>query len=72
DRHFTPKNEMMKKIFDGFLDQANSGVKDIAAALGVAASVFLPVRLVSHDLRLLGVLSRAEKEDWLILVDCDA
>jgi len=35
---------------------------DIAAALGVAPSVFLPVRLVSHDLRLLGVLSRAEKE----------
>jgi len=40
---------MMKKIFDGFLDQANSGIMDIAAALGVAPTVFLPVRLVSHD-----------------------
>jgi len=72
DRHFIPKNEMMKKLFDGFLDQPNSGVMDIATALGVEPSVFLPVRLVSHNLRLLGVLSRAEKEDWLILVDCDA
>jgi hypothetical protein len=45
---------------------------DIATALCVEPSVFLPVRLVSHDLRLLGVLYRAETEDWLILVDCDA
>ncbi|TGN99759.1 hypothetical protein PN36_33795 [Candidatus Thiomargarita nelsonii] len=40
DRHFTPKNEMMKKLFDGFLDQPNSGIMDIAAALGVAPSGF--------------------------------
>jgi len=71
DRHFTPKNEMMKKLFEGFLDKPDSGVKDIAKALAVNPSVFLPVRLVSHDLRLLGVLYRAPKEDWLILVDCD-
>jgi hypothetical protein len=72
DRHFIPKNEMMKKLFEGFLDQPNSEVMDIATVLSVEPSVFLPVRLVSHDLRLLGVLYRAEKEDWLILVDCDA
>ncbi|OWK36609.1 hypothetical protein FRUB_09172 [Fimbriiglobus ruber] len=31
----------------------------------------LPVRLVSHHLRLLGVLARREDADWLVLVDCD-
>jgi hypothetical protein len=71
DRHFTPKNEMMKKLFDGFLLKPKSGVMEIAAALGIEPSILLPVRLVSHHLRLLGVLYRAEKEDWLILVDCD-
>jgi hypothetical protein len=30
------------------------------------------VRLVSHHLRLLGVLARGEAEDWLVLVDPDA
>jgi len=71
DRHFTPKNEMMKKLFDGFFDQPKSGLIEIATTLDVEPSVLLPVRVVSHDLRLLGVLYRAEKEDWLILVDCD-
>jgi len=40
-------------------------------ALNIEPSVLLPVRVVSHHLRLLGVLYRAETEDWLILVDCD-
>jgi hypothetical protein len=71
DRHFTPKNEMMKKLFDGFIDQPKSGVMEIAAALDIEPSVLLPVRVVSHHLRLLGVLHRASTEDWLILVDCD-
>lgn len=71
DRHFTPKNEMMKKLFDGFLEQPNSGVMKIATALDIEPSVLLPVRVVSHHLRLLGVLYRADTEDWLILVDCD-
>lgn len=71
DRHFTPKNEMMKKLFDNFLDQPKSGVMEIATALDIEPSALLPVRVVSHHLRLLGVLYRAETEDWLILVDCD-
>jgi hypothetical protein len=29
------------------------------------------VRLVSHHLRLLGVLARKDDADWLVLVDCD-
>jgi len=71
DRDFTPKNEMMKKLFDSFIDQPKSGFKEIAAALNIKPSELLPVRVVSHHLRLLGVLHRASTEDWLILVDCD-
>ena len=31
----------------------------------------LPGRLVSHHMRLLGVLARHDDADWLVLVDCD-
>lgn len=31
----------------------------------------MAVRLVSHHMRLLGVLKRDANEDWLILVDID-
>jgi hypothetical protein len=31
----------------------------------------LPVRLVSHHMRLLGVLAHKDGADWLIIVDCD-
>lgn len=71
DRGFRPENEMMRKIFTGFLDRPGSGVADIAAELGVSLEKLLPVRLVSHHLRLLGVLARKPAEDWLVLVDYD-
>ncbi len=71
DRKHRPPNAMMKKLFDRFLDKPGSGVAEIAEELGVEVESLLPVRLVSHDLRLLGVLSRGETEDTLVLVDCD-
>lgn len=71
DRGFRPPNPMMHKLFDRFLDKPGSGVEEIAAALGVPVAELLPVRLVSHHLRLLGVLARTGKGDWLVLVDCD-
>lgn len=71
DRNFRPPNEMMRKLFDQFLDRPGSGAEEAAAALGVAVGELLPVRLVSHHMRLLGVLARREGEDWLVLVDCD-
>lgn len=71
DRTHRPPNAMMKKLFAGYLDKAGSGVDEVAAALGSTTSELLPVRLVSHHLRLLGVLKRGEREDWLVLVDCD-
>lgn len=71
DRKFRPANEMMRKLFDGFLDKPGSGAEELATHLGVALSEWFPVRLVSHHLRLLGVLICKDDRDWLILVDCD-
>jgi hypothetical protein len=71
DRTFRPANEMMRKLFDQYLDRPGSGAEEVAAALGVPVGELLPVRLVSHHMRLLGVLARRGGEDWLVLVDCD-
>ena len=71
DRTFRPANEMMRKLFDHFLDHPGKGAEELAVALGVPRADLLPVRLVSHHMRLLGVLARGESSDWLVLVDCD-
>ena len=71
DRGFRPANEMMRKLFDRFLDHPGDDARHIATALGVPPADLLPVRLVSHHLRLLGVLARRDDGDWLVLVDCD-
>lgn len=71
DRDFTPANAMMRKLFDRFLDHPGPAAGDIANALGVPVGDLLPVRLVSHHMRLLGVLAQRDDGDWLILVDCD-
>jgi hypothetical protein len=71
DRSFRPKNEMMKKIFDRYLDRADSGVAEVAQALGASVEQLAGARLVSHHLRLLGVLWQNGSTDWLVLVDYD-
>jgi hypothetical protein len=71
DRDFRPPNAMMRKLFDGYLDRPNSGVRRLADALRCSVEDLLPVRLVSHQMRLLGVLRRAPEADWLVLVDYD-
>ena len=70
-RSHKPANEMMKKIFDRFLDRPNSGAQEIAKALGASLDSLIPVRVVSHHLRLLGVLHRSGTTDTLVLVDYD-
>lgn len=69
DRTFRPANAMMTKLFDRFLDRSEGDA--LARELGVAPSELLPVRLVSHHMRLLGVLVRGAESDRLVLVDCD-
>jgi len=62
---------MMRKLFDGYIDKPGSGVEELATALECSVSELLPVRLVSHHMRLLGVLRRTDTGDWLVLVDLD-
>ena len=71
DRTFRPANAMMHKLFDRFLDKPDSGIEELTTALAVPVAELLPVRLVSHHMRLLGVLARGEAADWLVLIDCD-
>lgn len=71
-REFRPANAMQKKIFDRFLDRPGSEAGAIAKKLGVPVAELLAVRVVSHHVRLLGVLVRSEKEDTVVLVDVDA
>ena len=70
DRDFKPRNEMMKKLFK-YIDKTDSGIANIAKELNVKADSLLPVRLVSHHMRLLGVISRKKDHDTLVLVDYD-
>jgi hypothetical protein len=71
DRDYHPPNEMMRKLFDRFIDRANSGIDDVCAHLSGAPEDLVAVRLVSHHMRLLGVLLRRESRDVLVLVDFD-
>jgi hypothetical protein len=69
DRDHHPPNEMMRKLFDRYLDHGDA--EDLVAFLGCSLADVLPVRLVSHHLRLLGVLQRKPACDVLALVDVD-
>jgi len=66
-----PENPMMKKIFDRFLDRPTREVEEIASAWGTRTEERLPVTLMSHHMRLLGVLCRKSDGDTLVLVDYD-
>jgi hypothetical protein len=70
-RTHRPENAMMRKIYDRYLDHPERGAGAVASALGVSVDALLAVRLVSHHLRLLGVLWRGADKDTLVLVDYD-
>jgi hypothetical protein len=71
DRHFRPQNQMMRKIFDQYLDKDSEEVTAIAHELNTEKEKLRAVRLVSHHLRLLGLLHQDALGDWVILVDFD-
>jgi hypothetical protein len=71
DRDFKPANEMMRKIFDRFLDKPDPLAVQLAERMGVARREMMPVRVVSHRMRLLGVLADDDGTPRLVLVDCD-
>ena len=70
-RTHKPKNQMMKKMFDQYIDKPKSGADEVAKALKTSLERLLPVRLVSHHIRLLGLLKQGAEEDTLVLVDYD-
>jgi hypothetical protein len=72
DRGFSPKNEMMRKLFDRYVDRPGSGIEELSRALGARPEELVAARLVSHHMRLLGLLRRTPAGDALALVDYDA
>jgi len=62
---------MMKKLFDQYIDRPNSGIGNVVDQLGTSIDRLIPVRLVSHHMRLLSLLHRQEDKDELVLVDYD-
>jgi hypothetical protein len=71
DGTYYPPNVMMQKLFDQYLEKPGSGAEEVAEELGSPLPDLIPVRLVSHHMRLLGVLKQDQAADWLVLVDFD-
>ena len=71
DRDFQPPNEMMRKLFDRFLDKPDPLVEVLVSRFGTPVETFVPVRVVSHHMRLLGVLVQDEEVSQLVIVDYD-
>ena len=71
DRDYRPANEMMRKIFDRFLDKPDPLVAVIAERYRVSPEAMLPVRVVSHHMRLLGVFIDAGDRVQIVLIDYD-
>lgn len=70
-REHRPPNNMMTRIFDQFLDKPGSDAAALGERFGKPLTELIPVRLVSHHMRLLGVMVRDGDSDRLILVDLD-
>jgi len=71
DRNYRPPNSMMRKLFDRFMDRPDPLLPQLSATLEAPVEDWIPVRLVSHHMRLLGVISVANGAAQLILVDYD-
>ena len=62
---------MMQMLFDKFLDKPDVEAIEISEYFNIKLGDFLPVRLESYDLRLLGLLHRRIDTDRPVLIDCD-
>jgi hypothetical protein len=71
DREYRPENSMMQKIFNQFLDKPDPLVAGLERELGAPKDRWTPVRLVSHHMRLLGVLIPLGSHSILALIDFD-
>ena len=71
DRNYKVKNMMMKKIFDHYMDKKGSGFTEIANYLNKSPADFLAIRVVSHHMRILGVMCMEKDDCHITLVDYD-
>ena len=62
---------MSRKIYGRFLDRPESGAAEVAEYLESSLDQLQAIRVVSHHLRLLGVLHRGASVDRLVIVDLD-
>ena len=62
---------MVRKLHQQFLSRSGSGADEVAAQLEVRLDSLTAVRVVSHHMRLLGVLHAGGDADRLVLVDYD-
>jgi hypothetical protein len=62
---------MMRRIFSGYLDKCGQEADLLTDHFGCSKDEFVPVRLVSHHMRMVGVLLRSIDKDSLVLVDFD-
>ena len=68
DRSYSPPNSMMKKVF-GFLDKFDPLVAEIVESFDSIPNDWIPVRIVSHHMRLLGFILL--DKSTLMLIDFD-
>ena len=71
DRKFKPQNAMQTKIFNKFIDSPNSKFLDYAKAFPFTPEETRAIRIVSHHMRLLGLLFQKNEEYCILLVDYD-
>jgi len=71
DRNYRPKNSMIKKLYDQFLDKPDPLVEELEIVLGESSDKWVAARLVSHHMRLLGVISVGVQRSHMVLVDYD-
>jgi len=71
DRNYKPPNMIMRKIFNQFIDKEIKYMNNMAENLKTDIKELLAVRLVSHHMRLLGILKLGQIESWLVLADYD-
>jgi hypothetical protein len=71
DRDYKPKNEMQRKIFDQCIDKPGSAFMNYCDQFNVNPNNVLAVRVVSHHMRLLGILLKNDKTNTIVLVNYD-
>jgi hypothetical protein len=69
-RTYRPENGMMRAMFSNFIDKPTE-LEPVAKYLDTPKADLKAVRLVSHSMRLLGVLTVRREGDWIVLVDYD-